>query len=82
MKSNSTQFSTWLREVIFKILVAIQECVLASYFEGNLLTSLKQYKLLYFPVTGDGSLSLQLALHVRSTATCCLDFIPSWQKSP
>jgi len=61
-------------------MVVIQEIILATYFIVSFLTLFKQCGLLYLPVTSGSSLSS--ALHARSSATHCFDFVPPWLDPP
>lgn len=62
------------------IMVVMQELLPATYFILSFLTLFKQCGLLYLSVTSGSSLSS--ALHARSSATHCFDFVPQWLEPP
>jgi hypothetical protein len=59
-------------------MVVTQELLLATYFIVSFLTLFKQCG--HLPFTS-GSL-LSSALHARSSATHCFDFVPPWLEPP
>jgi hypothetical protein len=51
----------------------------AVYLVGRFFKFLKQWGLLYLPITSQGNFSVPLALHPSRTVTLCFDFVPPWQ---
>jgi len=65
-----------------KVAEVIHELEFAMYLVESSFTLLKQWGLLYLPITSEVNFSVALALQPSRTVTLCFDFVSPWQQSP
>jgi hypothetical protein len=65
-----------------KVAEVIHELEFAVYLVGSFFTSLKQWGLLYLPVTSGGNFSVPSVLHPSRTVTLCLILFYHGKESP
>jgi hypothetical protein len=71
-----------LHKKLVEMAEVIHELELSVYLVGSFFTFLKQWDVLYLPVTSGGNFSVLSALQPSRIVTLCFDFVPPWQESP